>query len=116
MEYVAPPARSGLNCSGAMTNVPAASGLSTRYVYSMRSFSMEGGGGALIGDTGVPDRAFPGAGATTGEGLGVTDAGAPAEVPVPTTVMLPGTPIWKIPVYRLEGKSVSGNQREGSSK
>src|ERR1700680_2967653 len=98
-----------------MTNVPADSGLSTRYVYSMRSFSMEGGGGALIGDTGAPDRGLPSAGAA-GEDLGVTDAGAPAEVPVPTTVMFPGTSIWKMPVYRLEGKSVSGNQREGSSK
>ena len=37
---------SGLSCRGAITNVPAASGLSTRKVYSIRSFSIEGGGGA----------------------------------------------------------------------
>src|SRR5260221_5421009 len=118
MEYVAPSACCGVNCSGAMTNVPASSGLSTRYVYSMRSFPIEGGGGALVGETGAPRRAFPsaGPGAEDAEVLGVTDSGAPAEVPVPTTVMVPGTSIWKIPVYRFEGKSVSGNQREGSSK
>ena len=71
-----------------------------------------------MGDTGAPCRAFPSAGAGAGAAaaLGVTDSGAPADVPVPTTVMFPGTSIWKIPVYRLEGKSVSGNQREGSSK
>src|SRR5580704_346797 len=98
-----------------MTNVPAASGLSTRNVYNMRSFSIEGGGGALNGVTGAFDRAFP-IGCGGGVYFGVTEAGAPAETPVPATVMFPGTSIWKTPVYRLEGKSVSGNQRAGSSK
>src|SRR5271169_2147235 len=101
-----------------MTNVPAASGLSTRYVYSIRSFSIEGGAGALMGDTGAARRAFPSTGGVAGseENLGVTDSGAPADFPVPTTAIVPGTSIWKIPVYRLAGKSVSGNQREGSNK
>src|ERR1700722_12695316 len=88
----------------------------------MRSFSIGGGAGASLGDTGAAGsawRAFPsmggGAGAAAAD-FGVTDCGAPVDVPVPTTVMLPGTSIWKMPVYRLEGKSVSGNQREGSNK
>src|SRR5579864_4266557 len=98
-----PSARTGLSCRGAMTNVPAACGLSTRNVYSMRSFSIKGGAGAAAGDTGAADRAFPRAGPGAGEILGVTDAGAPVEVPVPTTVIVPGTSIWKIPVYLLDG-------------
>ena len=73
-----------------------------------------------MGEIGAPPlgRAFPSAGGEAGteEGRGVTDVGAPAETPVPTTVMFPGTSSWKTPVYRLEGKSVSGNQRAGSSK
>src|ERR1700722_2996891 len=88
----------------------------------MRSFSIGGGAGASLGDTGAAGRdrrAFHSIGGGTGAAaadFGVTDCGAPVDTPVPTTVMLPGTSIWKIPVYRLEGKSVSGNHREGSSK
>ena len=69
---------------------------------------MGGGGGAFLGDTGASgferelpsaggadaggaDFEFAGAGGATG--FGVTDVGAPAKVPVPTTVMLPGTSI-----------------------
>ncbi len=71
-----------------------------------------------MGETGAPRRAFPSMGGGAGDDatLGVTDSGAPADFPVPTTVMVPGTSIWKMPVYRLEGKSVNGNQREGSSR
>src|SRR3981189_2024806 len=97
-----------------MTNVPAASGFSTRNVYSKRSFSIEGAGGAVEGDVGAADLEFPMGGA--GEILGVTDVGAPADVPVPTPAMFPGTSIGKTPVKRCLGKSVSGNQRAGSSR
>ncbi len=73
----------------------------------MRSFSIEGGGGALSGEMGAFERAFPNAGG--GVILGVTDVGGPTEVPVPTTVIVPGTSISKIPVNRFAGKSVRGN-------
>src|ERR1700730_15524130 len=84
-----------------MTNVPAASGFSTRNVYNTRSFSIEGGGGGAEGDIGAADREFPMAGA--GGVLGVTDVGAPVNVPVPATVIVPGT-------------SESGTQRPDKSK
>ena len=84
----------------------------------MRSFSIEGGGGAAAGDTGAveSERAFPRAGLELGEIFGVTVAGAPVEVPVPTTAIVPGTSNWKTPVYLFEGKSVRGNHRAGSNK
>ena len=72
----------------------------------MRSFSIGGGGGAFLGDTGasgfgceLPSAGGAAAGGEdfefvgSGTGFGVTDAGAPAKVPVPTTVMFPGTSI-----------------------
>src|SRR6267154_5166496 len=96
MEYVTPSAFTGLSCSGPITNVPAAWGLSTRNVYRMRSFSIEGGGGAADGDIGAADREFPMGGA--GSCLGVADVGAPVEVPVPAIVMFPGISSWKTPV------------------
>src|SRR5579862_2309032 len=105
---------SGLSCSGAITNDPAASGVLTRNVYSMRSFSIEGGGGALVVATGALDeggapffgRLFPIAFPIEGPGTnwGVTETGAPDETPVPATVIVPGTSIWNTPVYLLEGK------------
>jgi hypothetical protein len=78
----------------------------------MRSFSIDGGGGALDVDMGATEREFPNGGAT-GVNFGVTEVGAPEDVPVPTTVIVPGTSIWKTPVKRFDGKSVSGNQRAG---
>src|SRR5258705_1564499 len=113
MEYVTPSAFTGLSCSGPITNVPAAWGLSTRNVYRMRSFSIEGGGGAADGDIGAADREFPIGGA--GSCFGVTEVGAPRGVPVPAIGKFPGTLRLETPVLRLVGELVSWNQPGGSS-